>query len=291
MSGYSEIDNIQAAVDAIQSADCVLIGAGAGLSAAAGYSYGDKATFARLFKPLMKKGFQRQYELIGFNDWTEQEKWAYWATHVNYIRFESPVSSVYSKLFDLVNEKDYFVFTSNVDGMFYKAGFDSERAYTPQGDYALMQCVRACTQETWPAKPVVDRILPDIDQDTLTVVDSGLVPYCPNCGGPMFLNVRVDRFFIEKPYESQRDRFMPWLQKALDRKLCLIELGVGFNTPSVIRWPMENVTNQHPQATFLRVNPDYSQVPKELTEKAYSFSMDAKTWIEQVNEKLISRQI
>ncbi|MFC5470922.1 hypothetical protein ACFPPD_19735 [Cohnella suwonensis] len=286
-NGFSNDDSIFAAAEAIRTADCILVSAGAGLSAAAGYSYGNQDTFSRLFKPLMKKGFTRQYELIGFMDWTEEEKWAYWATHVNYIRFEAPESPVYTKLYDLVKDKDYFVFTSNVDGMFYKAGFDQERAYTPQGDYALMQCMKACTQETWPSKPAVDRILPVINRDTLTVNDPDVIPYCPNCGGPMFLNVRIDRYFIEKPYESQRERFMSWLQNTLNRKICLIELGVGFNTPSVIRWPMENVTHQHPNATLLRVNPDHPQIPEEIKQKSQSYALDAKTWVDKVHLELL----
>lgn len=283
MKELSEQSKWQKALEALREADCVLIGAGSGLSAAAGVSYGDTETFARLFKPLLKKGFRRQYELIGFHDWTEGEKWGYWATHVNYVRFEYPVSPVYTKLFNLVQEKDYFVFTSNVDGMFYKSGFDSDRAYTPQGDYALMQCVKACTQETWPSKPVIDRILSAIDPKTLTVTDPDLVPYCPNCGGPMFLNVRVDRHFIEKPYEPQHERFMPWLQDTVGRRLCIIELGVGFNTPSVIRWPLQSITKQHSTATLLRVNQDHPQVPDEIAEKSLSFGVNAKDWIDQIH--------
>ncbi len=282
MSANSESEQYRAAIAALEEADSVLIGAGAGLSAAAGVSYGDTEVFTRLFKPLMKRGFRRQYELIGFNDWTEEEKWGYWATHVNYVRFEYPAGPVYTKLFDLVKDKEYFVFTSNVDGMFYKAGFDADRAYTSQGDYALMQCVKACTQETWPSKPAIERILSAIDPETLTVSDPALVPYCPNCGGPMFLNVRVDRYFIEQPYEAQRQRFSEWQQQTTDRKLCLMEFGAGFNTPSVIRWPMESITHQNPHAMLIRINREYPQVPKEIREKAISFETDAATWVDQM---------
>jgi NAD-dependent SIR2 family protein deacetylase len=147
----------------------------------------------------LERGFRRQFELIGFRDWTEEEKWGYWATHVNYVRFEYPPNPVYLNLFHLVKDKDYFVMTSNVDGMFYKAGFGENRVYTPQGDYALMQCVKACTQETWSSKPAIQKMFVSIDKDKLAVSDPSLVPYCPNCGSPMFLNVRLDRCFIEKP--------------------------------------------------------------------------------------------
>jgi NAD-dependent SIR2 family protein deacetylase len=176
--------------------------------------------------------------------------------------------------------------TSNVDGMFEKAGFDRSRIYTPQGDYARLQCVEACTEETWDSKPVIDRILPQIDRTTLTITDPSVVPYCPNCGGTMFLNVRVDSNFIDEPYMPQVDTVQKWLESNSQRKLCVIELGSGFNTPSVIRWPLENLVYQSADASLLRINQDHPQVPEEIAGKSLTFAMDAGKWIAKMTRIL-----
>ncbi|MBY8913923.1 hypothetical protein KY305_14360 [Bacillus sp. YC2] len=283
-SVFSE-EKVEKIIGQLQQADCVLIGAGAGLSASAGIDYGDTKIFERLFTPLMKKGFRRQYELIGYNDWMEEEKWAYWATHVNYVRFEFPPSPVYQALLNLVKNKDYFVITTNVDGMFEKAGFDVNRLCTPQGDYAQYQCNKPCTHETWPTKPVIDKILPNIDQSTLTIKDSSLVPHCANCGGPVFLNVRVDDSFIDDPYVNQWEKYRDWLQTTQNKKLFVIEFGVGFNTPSIIRWPFENIVYNHSQASLLRVNQNDSDVPKEIIHKSICVEKNAKEVIESIQKK------
>ncbi|MCD9020359.1 Sir2 family NAD-dependent protein deacetylase [Cohnella silvisoli] len=275
-------DNIKEIVAKIKEADCVLIGAGAGLSAATGINYGDTETFAKLFPSLIPKGFRRQYELIGYEDWTPEEKWAYWSIHVNHVRFQFPPSPMYKKLLELIKDKDYFVITSNVDAMFHKTGFDKDRIFTPQGDYALLQCVRACTNETWETKPVIDKILPDINHDNLTVTDSSLIPHCPNCGGQVFMNVRLSRYFVEKPYEEQRKKYIQWLESSSSKKLVVMEYGVGFNTPGVIRFPFEQIVYRHPKANLIRVNEKHAQVPKELIEKSISVESNAAVLIDDL---------
>lgn len=280
MQDYLRHELIEKAIEHLQGAEYVLIGAGAGLSAAAGVDYGDTATFERLFKPLMKRGFRRQYELIGFEKWSPEEKWAYWATHVNHVRFDFPPNSMYQALLDIVKDKNYFVITTNVDAMFEKAGFDTERLYTPQGDYALMQCVKACTDQTWSSKPIIDRILPHIDRDTLTITDVDVVPTCPNCGGQVFLNVRLSRYFVEKPYAEQAKKFNDWISQTSGKSVHLMEFGVGYNTPSIIRYPFENLTHSNPLVRLLRVNPDAPEVPAEIKDRSISIAESAKDVIE-----------
>jgi NAD-dependent SIR2 family protein deacetylase len=173
-------------------------------------------------------------KLIGFNNWSGEEKWAYWANHVNHIRFQFPPSPMYQTLWELVSKKNYFVITTNVDGMFQKTGFAEDRIFTPQGDYARYQCIKSCTQETRPTEPSVDRISPNIDPETFAVTEV-LWSLGANCGGPGFLNVRVDAGFIEEPYEKQKEAYLGWLEQAVTKNLLVMEFGVGYNTPGIIR--------------------------------------------------------
>ncbi|MCP1136253.1 hypothetical protein NKT34_23425 [Paenibacillus polysaccharolyticus] len=287
MARNINISEIERAVELVKQADSIVIGAGAGLSAAAGMDYGDTETFARLFPPLLKKGFRRQYELIGYSNWSEEEKWAYWATHVNHIRFQFPPSPMYEQLRGIVSSKDYFVITTNVDGMFQKTGFDEDRLFTPQGDYARYQCVTPCTQETWPTKPIVDRILPNIDPETFTILDSNLVPRCPHCDGPVFLNVRVDAGFIGAPYKEQEIKYIEFLKKNVNKKTVFMEFGVGYNTPVIIRFPFQDLTYTYKNTHLIRVNQQEPQVPEQIEERAVSYSGNASMFISELRSRLM----
>lgn len=262
----------------------VLIGAGAGLSAAAGIDYTDEAAFARQYPALVKKGFRASYELIGYHEWTPAEHWGYWATHVHDARFTTRHDPVYRQLLEVVRDKACFVVTSNVDALFARNGFDEARIYTPQGDFAHMHCTRPCSRAVWPSEPIIDRILPTIDPVTLTVTDPDVIPTCPRCGGPVFLNVRQDASFSEEPYEPQRERANAWLGDIGDEPLLVLEIGAGFNTPSVIRWPMERIAWTSPRARFVRINPMHPDVPEEIAGRSISLAADAATAIAAIRE-------
>lgn len=264
----------------LHAADYVLIAAGSGLSVDAGIDYTDQAYFARRWPAMVKRGFRRQYDTIGYRDWSEALQWGFLADHVNEVRFLTPAQPVYEKLRALVNSNDTFVITTNVDGQFAKSGFAEERLYTPQGNYALYQCLTPCTRETWPFKPVIDRILPTIDRATQEITDPSVIPHCRHCGGPVMMNVRGGDWFIEEPYLEQRGRFVEWVNNSVNGSLLILEFGSGFNTPGVIRWPMERIAYQHPNAHLVRVNRDYPQAPAELGEKAITIQARAIEVIE-----------
>jgi NAD-dependent SIR2 family protein deacetylase len=263
-------NDIQRVCALLRQAECVLIGAGAGLSADAGIDYADPVSFAQLFPGMVKRGFKARYQLMGYDAWSPALKWGYLAVHVNDVRFEAPPHPVYSRLLDLVQTKDYFVMTSNVDGMFVKHGFSADRVFTPQGDYALMQCQTPCTTATWPAKPILDRIIPTVDPATQEITDPMVIPRCPNCGGDVMLNVRAGHWFLEEPYREQARRFTRWVNDISNRQLLVIEIGAGFNTPGVIRWPMERIVYRHAKAHLVRVNLKHPQVSQEIIDKSVS---------------------
>ncbi|WNG15138.1 NAD-dependent protein deacetylase of SIR2 family [Cystobacter fuscus] len=253
----------------------VLIGAGAGMSAAAGIDYGDTATFARLFPAFVRLGFRAQYQFIGHEGLTPAQHWGFWSTHVKHVRFGEDERPAYQTLRHLVKDKDTFVLTSNVDMLFPRNGFDEARLFTPQGDYARMQCRRACTRETWPTRPFIERCLAATDPMTQQVTAPDALPRCPRCGGDVFMNVRLDASFLEEPYVEQARRFRQWMREGAAQRLLVIEVGAGFNTPSVVRWRMEHLVHHHPDARLVRINLTDPELPEELGERAVSLAMGA----------------
>lgn len=260
--------DIRRCCELLSDCDCVLVGAGAGLSVDAGIDYMDTASFANQFPAMVRRGFQRKAELMGYTGWTPEVKWGYLSVHVNDVRFQAPPHPVYRRLLDLVCDKDYFVITSNVDGMFFKSGFAHDKVFTPQGDYALMQCETPCQHRTWPTKPIIDRILPAVDPNSQEVTDPDVIPRCPYCGGEVFMNVRAGNWFLENPYEKQAESFSRWIDRSRNSRLLVIEVGAGFNTPSVVRWPMELIVHTLPRAHLVRVNLRWHQVPEVISNRA-----------------------
>jgi NAD-dependent SIR2 family protein deacetylase len=253
----------------------VLIGAGAGLSADAGNDYMDKNKFLKNYPELVALGFQFKAQLMGIHLLPPEFEWSYLARHINEARFQPPPQFVYTKLYDLIQAKDYFVITSNVDWLFVKNGFAKDRIYTPQGDYARLQCLKPCSNATWPTKPVIEKILPNLDIKTKKIKDVKLIPKCPNCGGPVFMNVRGGNWFIEAPYKSQAKRFHNWVRNVKNSTLLIIEIGAGFNTPGVVRWPMEQIVFTHNKSHMIRVNLYYPHVPDEIANRSIKFKNKA----------------
>ena len=260
------------------SADRVLIGAGAGLSASAGLSYFDTEAFKKYFPVMVREGFNCQYELVGRrdNEWTPGRKWAYWATHILYVRETVPPLPLYAKLLAALEGRDYFVVTSNADRQFMRAGFPAERLFEYQGSYDYLGCLKRCTGHTWASLPELRKVREHIDPETFECPEEW-IPHCPYCGAP------ADIIFRPETHRQEFQRYADFVNSSVDMRLCIIELGVGFNTPGVIRWPFEQITAQIPGATLFRVNrgyreiishPGYAKVPELLEGKAFSMQMD-----------------
>lgn len=253
---------IQQAVEALKQADCILIGAGAGMSAAAGLDYTDTESFAERFPGMLQYGFSYKYQLMGYQFSDEALQWGYYSKALDYVYHAKP-TPVYQNLLKLVKDKDYFAMTSNVDRYFHKNGFDQSRIFTPQGDYEKFQCLKPCTVDSfWDCKEQILAMSKSVNPETQIVEDRSLLPTCPNCGGPVFMNVRGGAWFIEKPYVEQSKAINEWLATTHDKHLTLIEVGSGFNTPGVIRMPMESIVSHHPKASLIRINRDHSAGPK-----------------------------
>lgn len=233
-------DQIDRAAKNIRNTDCVIIGAGAGASTAAGIQYGGKR-FTDNFAEFIKKYgeyYMTDMYAAGFYPYpSEEAKWGYWSKHALMNRFDPPALPLYTELYDLVKNKEYFVLTTNVDHQFYKAGFDEKRIFATQGDYGKIQCQKACHSKTYDAKDLF-RKMDKARRDCL--IPSELVPKCPVCGGNMAMNLRCDNYFVEdEAWHEAADRYACFLEQNKDKKVVLLELGVGFNTPIIIRFPFE----------------------------------------------------
>ncbi len=275
----------------LQEAERVLIGAGAGLSIDAGIDYTNPISFAEYFPAMVKRGYHALYEAMGVHkEWSEALQWGYHAAHVNLICFQTPAHPIYTTLLKLVEGKDYFVLTSNVDEMFAKSGFEQQRLFTPQGSYARYQCLLPCTTQTWSIKPIIDRILPTIDPASQEITDASVIPRCPNCGEAVFANVRAGNWFVKEPYLEQQEHFLQWLNKSDAGPLLLVEIGAGWSTPGVIRWPMEQIMAHVPQTHLIRVNPQHPHIPTTLRGKATSVQARGIDLIMQLSSRTEDNQ-
>ena len=257
---------------AIEQSDAVLIGAGAGLSASAGFSYKGER-FERYFKDFASKyGFHDMYVGGFFPYPTAEEYWAYWSRYIMVNRYMDAPKPVYQALLSLVQKKDYFVLTTNVDHCFQKAGFDKSRLFYTQGDYGLFQCSAPCCQKTWDNEEVIRRMA---EEQKDMRVPTSLIPLCPRCGNPMTINLRSDDTFVQDDgwYQAagQYRRFLLRHQKG---RILYLELGVGYNTPGIIKYPFWKMALQNPEAVYACVTSGQAFVPGEFRQNALCLDDD-----------------
>lgn len=264
----------------LDSADAILMAAGAGLSAAAGYDYTDTNRFAQLFPALHAAGFRARYQLIGAR-LPPTHLWGFWAIHTSDIRFDPHPNALYTRLRDLIGERDHFVMTSNVDALFARNGFDPTQVYTPQGDYGLYQCRTPCTRQVWNSQPVIDRALHSYDPDSGAIAPDD-VPRCPNCAGPTLLNVNLGSNYINDHFRPGLDALDTWLTTHKQRNLVIFEIGAGFNTPGVIRYPDEAITKALPNTRLIRINPNASEVPATIAGRSASIPLVADRALDEI---------
>lgn len=273
----------------LAQADAVVIGAGAGLSAAAGFSYTGER-FQRYFSDFEAKyGFHDMYS-GGFYPYSvPEEYWAYWSRYIYVNRYMDAPKPVYDRLLQLVKDKDYFVLTTNVDHCFQKAGFDKHRLFYTQGDYGLFQCSRPCHQKTYENETVIRKMVEAqgyvIDTDgTLLLpegispemmVPSDLVPHCPKCGEPMSMNLRADHTFVEdEGWHLASERYAEFLRGHQNRKVLFLEAAVGFNTPTIVKYSFWRMTHKWKDAVYACLNYGEAYAPDEIEKKSICINGD-----------------
>ncbi len=247
--GCSQTERLRAALD---GADAVVIGAGSGLSTAAGFTYAGER-FQRYFSDFAAKyGFRDMYSGGFYPFPTREEFWAYWSRYILINRYQDAPEPVYDDLLQLVRGKDYFVLTTNVDHCFQKAGFDKKRLFYTQGDYGLFQCSGPCCQETIDNEAAVREM---VRRQADMRVPTELLPVCPHCGRPLTMNLRCDDTFVEdEGWHAAAERYAQFLRTRGGQRVLFLELGVGYNTPGIIKYPFWQMTAKNERATYACVN-------------------------------------
>lgn len=264
-------DNIKKLKKAVCEAEAIVIGAGAGLSTSAGFTYSGER-FDKYFADFGGKyNFKDMYSGGFYPYKTQEEMWAYWSRYIYINRYMDAPKPVYAKLLELIKDKDYFVITTNVDHCFQKAGFDKERLFYTQGDYGLFQCSVPCQAVTYDNGDMIRRMYKE--QKDMKI-PSELIPRCPNCGKPLTMNLRSDDKFVEdEGWHKAAARYEDFIRKH-DGKVLYLELGVGYNTPGIIKYPFWQMTAKNPDATYACINYDEAECPDLIKDRAIMIEGD-----------------
>lgn len=270
---------------ALDRADAVLIGAGAGLSSSAGLTYGGER-FLKYFADFHEKyGITDMYSGGFYAFETLEEYWAWWSRHVYYNRYVQPPKPVYHDLYELVKEKDYFVITTNVDHCFQWAGFEKERLFYTQGDYGLLQCSVPCHNKTYDNGELIRRM---VEEQRDMRIPTELVPHCPVCDKPMSVNLRSDDTFVQdEGWYAAYKRYEEFVQNIQDKRVVYLELGVGCNTPAIIKYPFWRFTNQNPKAVYACINYGEAICPQQIEERSVCINADIGEVIRAIKFSII----
>ena len=265
-------DQISKLKSALGSADAVVVGAGAGLSTAAGFVYNGER-FKHYFSDFEDKyGFHDMYSGAFCQYDTPEEHWAYWSRFITVNRYMDAPNPVYEEIFELVKDKDYFVITTNVDHCFQKAGFDKKRLFYTQGDYGLFQCSEPCCRETFENEEIVRKMM---EKQKDMCIPSELLPVCPHCGKPMTMNLRSDNRFVEdEGWHRAAEHYENFLRTRGDYRILFLELGVGYNTPGIIKYPFWQMTAQNPKAVYACINFGEAVCPDEIKRQSICIDED-----------------
>ena len=289
--------SLQTLSQCLRQAEAVVVGAGSGLSTSAGFTYTGRR-FRQYFGDFAAKyGFHDMYSGGFYPFGSLEEYWGYWSRYIYINRYLDMENGTYRKLYDLVKDKDYFVLTTNVDHQFQKAGFDKRRLFYTQGDYGLFQCSQPCHQKTYGNETVIRQmmeaqgyILPEHappyvpDDKVLTrKVPADLIPHCPLCGKPMSMNLRADHTFVEdEGWHQASTRYLDFLRSRQDMRVLFLELGVGGNTPGIIKYPFWQMTAENPKSVYVCINNGEACVPEEIAKQSICINADIGEILKQL---------
>lgn len=277
-------EQIETAASYLNDAECVLIGAGAGLSTAAGLTYSGKRFRDNFGEFIEKYGVQDMYSAGFYPFPSEEAMWGYWSKHADMNRIAPPGLPLYKMLFELIKDKDYFVLTTNVDHQFQKSGFSEDRIFATQGDYGRIQCKRGCHNKTYDAVKMFGQMNQARKE---CLIPSYMVPKCPVCGGPMAMNLRCDQYFVEdEDWHKAAERYDEYLEHIKGYNVVLLELGVGFNTPIIIRFPFERMVREEKDVKLIRLNMDEAVIPASFGQRGIGINADIKKSLEDVKNAI-----
>ncbi len=278
-SCFEPIERLKAV---LQDCDAVVIGAGSGLSTAAGFTYTGER-FEKYFSDFAAKYGIRDMYSGGFYPFaTPEEHWAYWSRYIWVNRYMDAPKPVHKDLLALVRDKDYFVITTNVDHCFQKAGFDKKRLFYTQGDYGLFQCSEPCCQETFDNEAVIREMM---ERQKDMKIPTELLPVCPHCGKPLTMNLRSDNKFVEdEGWHRAAERYEKFLRTREGQKILFLELGVGYNTPVIIKYPFWQMTAKNPNAIYICINQGQAVCPQEIQQQSICINADIGSTLQGLSQ-------
>ena len=270
---------------ALETADAVLIGAGAGLSNSAGLTYSGER-FERYFSDFHQKYRITDMYSGGFYPFaTPEEHWAYWSRYIYINRYMDAPKPVYDDILKLVQNRDYFVITTNVDHCFQKAGFDKKRLFYTQGDYGLFQCSEPCCQETFDNEAVIREM---VKRQKDMKIPPELLPVCPHCGKPLTMNLRSDDKFVkDEGWHRAAERYENFLRTRAGGKILFLELGVGYNTPVIIKYPFWQMTAKNPNAAYVCINQGQAVCPQGIEQRSICMNADIGQVLQSLSDAAI----
>ena len=269
----------------LEQADAVVIGAGAGLSTAAGFIYSGERFEKYFFDFRRIHGFRDMYSGGFFDFNTLEEYWAYWSRYVYVNRYMDSPKPLYENIFKIVKNKDYFVLTTNVDHCFQKAGFDKKRLFYTQGDYGLFQCIEPCCQETFDNEAVIREM---VERQKDMKIPTELLPTCPHCGKPLTMNLRCDDTFVEdEGWHRAAERYENFLRTRAGGKILFLEVGVGYNTPVIIKYPFWQMTAKNPDAIYACINQGQAVCPQGIERQSACINADIGQVLQSLSDAAI----
>ena len=276
---WEEINKLKYAIDNV---DAILIGAGSGMSTSAGFTYSGQR-FNDNFSDFIKKYKLTDMYSAGFYPYDSiEEYWAFWSRFIYINRYDQPAGKPYTDLLEIIKNKNYFVITTNVDHRFQVAGFDKSRLFYTQGDYGLWQCSVPCHQKTYDNEKTVRRM---VNEQKDMRIPSELIPYCPYCGAPLTMNLRIDNTFVEDDgWHEAALKYNNFLEKYKDSNILYLELGVGNNTPAIIKYNFWSLTAKNPKATYANINFEESYSPNEIQKQSILINDDIKTVLDTLKK-------
>ena len=266
----------------IQTAEAIIIGAGAGLSTSAGFSYSGRRFKENFPDFIAKYGFSDMYSAGFYPYETLEEHWAYWSRYIFINRYQNPPKPVYQSLFHLVQSKDYFVLTTNVDHCFQKAGFDKKRLFYTQGDYGLLQCPTPCCNETFDNEDIIKQMY---KSQSNMKIPTELIPLCPHCKKPLTTNLRCDNSFAQdEGWHNAAERYDNFLRTRKGQNIVFLELGVGYNTPAIIKYPFWRIVSGNKNSIYVCINKCESVCPEEIEKQSICLDEDIYKVIKDIKE-------
>jgi hypothetical protein len=296
----SREERIELLKNEIQNADAVVIGAGAGMSTSAGFTYSGER-FEKYFFDFIKEYGIRDMYTGGFYPFPNDEiRWAWWARHIYFNRYVKAPKPVYDELFSLLKDKDYFVITTNVDHQFQKAGFDKKRLFYTQGDYGLFQSVNLQIQKTYDNEEWIMKAMeaqgfvknengvfsvPE-SREILMRIPAELIPKCPDDGSDMTTNLRADSSFVEdEGWYTAAEKYSEFLENHKNMHVLFLELGVGANTPVIIKYPFWYMVMENKKAVYACINYQKAFCPNELEERSICLEGDIGEVLKEIRKK------